>query len=131
MKKIISFILSLFLLTSCSVSTIDEEGSYTSKEDVSFYIHTYQHLPDNYITKQEAMDSGWDASLGNLWDVCPGMSIGGDVYKNYEKSLPEDTYHECDIDFEGGYRNGKRLVYGQSGSIYYTQDHYETFEQLY
>ena len=77
------------------------------------------------------MDAGWDASKGNLWNVCPGMSIGGDTYYNFEELLPEGIYHECDIDYEGGYRNEKRIVYGNDGSIYYTEDHYESFEQLY
>ena len=130
MKKIVSLLFSLLLLTSCG-TILDEQGYYTSKEDVALYIHTYDHLPDNYITKQEAMDAGWDASKGNLWNVCPGMSIGGDTYYNFEELLPEGIYHECDIDYEGGYRNEKRIVYGNDGSIYYTEDHYESFEQLY
>ena len=41
------------------------------------------------------------------------------------------TYHECDIDYEGGFRNAKRIVYSDDGLIYYTEDHYETFELLY
>ena len=68
MKKVIGLFLSLFILVACSAS-IDEQGYYTSKEDVALYIHTYDHVPENYITKQEAMDVGWDASKGNLWNV--------------------------------------------------------------
>ena len=46
--------------------------------------------------------------------------------------LPEGTYHECDIDTIGeSSRGAKRLVYGDDGRIYYTEDHYETFELLY
>lgn len=112
--------------------TVDEWEYYTSKEDVALYIYTYNHLPDNFITKKEAKKLGWDNSKGNLWDVADGMSIGGDYFGNNEGILPDNTeYHECDIDYEGGFRNSKRIVYGDDGSIYYTEDHYKTFEELY
>lgn len=113
---------------------ISEEGSYTGKEEVSLYLHLYNHLPDNYITKREAKNLGWDSSQGNLWDVAPGKSIGGDRFGNYEGLLPEEEdreYFECDIDYEGGRRNAKRIVYSDDGLIFYTEDHYGSFEQLY
>lgn len=113
---------------------VKEDGTYTSKEEVSVYIHTYGHLPSNYITKNEAKDLGWVSSKGNLDEVAPGKSIGGDRFGNYDKMLPieEDRiYYECDIDFDGGYRNEKRIIYSDDGLIFYTGDHYETFEQLY
>ena len=40
--------------------TLSEDGEYTSKEEVALYIHLYNHLPGNYITKKEAQDLGWD-----------------------------------------------------------------------
>ena len=40
-------------------------------------------------------------------------------------------YYECDIDFDGTYRNAKRIVFSNDGLIYYTEDHYESFELLY
>ena len=112
----------------------DKDGSYTSKEDVALYIHTYGCLPDNYITKKEAEELGWVSSKGNLWKVAPGMSIGGNRFGNYEGILPEKKgrqYYECDIDFDGSYRNSKRIIFSNDGLIYYTEDHYETFELLY
>lgn len=115
-------------------SPVSEEGTYTSKEDVAAYLHEYGHLPSNYITKKEAKALGWVSSEGNLDEVAPGMNIGGDYFGNYEGTLPEAdgrNYHECDIDFDGTYRNGKRIVYSDDGLIYYTEDHYETFELLY
>ena len=115
-------------------AAIDENGTYTSKEDVALYIHTYNKLPSNYITKQEAEDLGWISSKGNLKKVAPGKSIGGDRFGNYEGKLPKArgrSYTECDIDFDGGYRNSKRIIFSNDGLIFYTEDHYETFEQLY
>ena len=114
--------------------TIREDGNYTSKDEVALYIHTYNKLPINYITKQQAEEQGWDSSSGNLDEVLPGMSIGGSSFGNYESKLPKADgrqYFECDIDYEGGYRNSKRLVYSNDGLIFYTEDHYENFEQLY
>ena len=113
---------------------IDEDGTYTSKEDVAAYIYEFGHLPDNFITKKEAKALGWVSKEGNLAEVAPGMSIGGDYFGNYEGLLPEEDgrdYYECDIDSDGGYRGAKRIVFSNDGLIYYTEDHYESFELLY
>ena len=135
LKKLL-LILSTFLFILCGCSqqiTIEKDGWYSSKEEVSFYIYTYGELPDNYLTKDEAYALGWDSSKGNLWDVADGMSIGGDKFGNREGLLPKEkgrVYYECDIDYEGGYRNGKRIVFSNDGLIYYTEDHYESFEEI-
>ncbi len=113
---------------------VKEKGSYTDKERVALYIHTYGHLPSNYITKAEAQKLGWDSGAGNLRKVAPGKSIGGDKFGNYEGQLPKDKkrkYYECDIDYGGGKRNAKRIVFSNDGLVYYTEDHYKTFEKLY
>ena len=140
---LLTLVLSLGMFTACaptdsassgdSQPAIAEDGSYTSKDEVALYIHTYGHLPENYITKDEAYDLGWK-SEGTLDEVAPGMSIGGDYYGNYEGVLPDEPgreYHECDIDYESGNRNGTRIVYSNDGNIYYTEDHYNSFEHLY
>ena len=114
--------------------TVEESGEYSSKDEVALYIHTYGRLPSNYITKNEAKNLGWDSSKGNLWDVAPGKSIGGDKFGNREGLLPKADkrqYYECDIDFDGGYRNEKRIIYSNDGLIYYSGDHYSSFTQLY
>lgn len=113
---------------------IVEDGVYDTKEEVALYLHLYGRLPDNYITKKEAENLGWDSKKGNLWEVAPGMSIGGSRFGNYEGQLPEEkgrSYYECDLEYDGGYRGAKRLVYSDDGLIFYTEDHYKTFEQLY
>ena len=114
-------------------AAIDEFGSYTSKEDVALYIHTYGHLPDNFITKQEARKLGWEG--GGLDKFAPGMCIGGDRFGNYEGLLPEEEgreWTECDIDTLGADKRGaKRIVFSNDGLIYYTDDHYESFHILY
>ena len=117
-----------------SEPTIDKDASYTDKDNVALYIHTYGHLPSNYITKAEAEKLGWNSKEGNLPEVAPGKSIGGSHFSNYDGTLPEAKgrkYKECDIDYEGGHRNAKRIIFSNDGLIFYTGDHYETFEQLY
>ena len=114
-------------------ASISEDGSYTSKDDVALYIHTYGHLPDNFITKKQAQALGW--SGGSLEPYAPGKCIGGSHFGNYEGILPEKdgrSYTECDIDTLGADKRGaKRIVSSNDGLIYYTEDHYETFELLY
>lgn len=114
--------------------TVSEDEEYTSKDEVALYIHLYEHLPDNFITKSEAKKLGWESKKGNLWEVAPGKSIGGDSFGNREGQLPEKNsrkYYECDVDYQGGFRDEKRIVYSNDGLIYYTEDHYNGFEQLY
>ncbi len=110
---------------------LDIDGIYTSKEDVALYIHLYGKLPKNFMTKSEARKLGWEG--GSLEPYAPNMCIGGDYFGNYEELLPTDrTYRECDIDTLGAKSRGaKRLVFSDDGLIYYTEDHYETFELLY
>ena len=114
-------------------TSLPEDGVYDSKEDVALYLHLYGHLPDNYITKKEAEALGWTG--GSLEPYAPGKCIGGSRFGNYEGLLPAAEgrkYTECDIDTLGAERRGaKRIVFSNDGLIYYTGDHYETFELLY
>lgn len=112
---------------------LDPDGSYTAKEDVALYIHTYGCLPSNFITKSEARAGGW--SGGSLEPYFPGMCIGGDYFGNKEGLLPKASgrqWTECDIDTLGAdSRGAKRIVFSNDGLIYYTDDHYESFTLLY
>ena len=114
--------------------TVEEDGWYTSRDEVALYIHTYGHLPGNFISKTKARERGWVSSEGNLDEVCPGMSIGGSRFYNDEGQLPERSgrrWTECDINYTGGFRGAERIVFSNDGLIFYTGDHYRTFEQLY
>jgi len=112
---------------------IDEDGWYYDKTNVALYIHTYGHLPGNYITKKEAEDLGW--SGGSIEKYAKGKAIGGDYFGNYEGQLPKKNgrkYYECDIDTKGAKSRGaKRIIFSNDGLIYFTDDHYETFTKLY
>lgn len=112
-----------------------EDGWYSSKEEVAIYLTMFGRLPDNYITKRDAEDLGWVSSWGNLGEVAPGCSIGGNRFGNYEELLPiadGRKYTECDIDFDGTYRNAQRIVFSNDEPmlIFYTEDHYESFVEI-
>ena len=114
-------------------AALDPDGAYTTKEDVALYLHTYGELPSNFMTKKEAKALGWPG--GGLDDYAYGMCIGGDRFGNYEELLPDAdgrTWTECDIDtLHADSRGAKRIVFSNDGLIYYTGDHYESFELLY
>lgn len=112
---------------------INEDGIYQDKDSVAKYIKKFNKLPKNYITKKEAMKLGWNAREGNLWKVTNKMSIGGDYFSNAEGLLPKIKgvkYYECDIDYNGGARNAKRIIFSNKGKVYYTSDHYKTFTEI-
>lgn len=103
--------------------------SYYTTEEVAAYIHYYAELPPNYITKNEAKRSGWSPSDAD------GFVVGGDRFGNREKQLPVKSgriYFEADIAAGYGKNRGpQRLVYSNDGLIFFTDDHYESFIQLY
>ena len=119
--------------SAVSEAVPDEHGVYDSKDDVALYLHVYGHLPDNFMTKKEARKKGWEG--GALNRTIKGMCIGGDEYSNFEGTLPEADdriYYECDIGtLHAKKRGAKRIVWSNDGLIYYTNDHYDTFELLY
>ena len=116
-----------------TINVPDEQGIYTSKEDVALYIHVFGKLPGNFITKKEARALGWQG--GDLRPFIKNTCIGGDRFGNYDRQLPTQKgriYYECDIDsLEKPSRGPKRIVFSNDGLIYYTKDHYESFELLY
>lgn len=121
------------VVTSGETGIMQENGVYTSKNKVALYIHTYKKLPCNFITKEEANALGWNG--GSLLSFAPDKCIGGNKYMNYEKKLPAEDgriYYECDINTLGALERGaERLVFSNDGLIFYTADHYVTFQQLY
>lgn len=76
---------------------------------------------------------GWNPKQGNLADVAPGKSLGGDIFKNREGLLPRSpgrVWREADINYTSGYRGNDRLLYSNDGLIYKTTDHYTWFTRI-
>ena len=112
----------------------ESTGPITDLQGIADYIFKYGKLPDNFITKKEAQALGWDSSYNYVGDVAPGKSIGGDRFGNYEGLLPSKkgrTWYEADCYYEGKKRNAYRILYSNDGLVYYTDDHYETFTQMF
>jgi len=85
-------------------------------------------LPPKFVTKQQARLQGWKPGK-NLWSVqaLEGSSMGGDRFRNFERRLPDKKWREADLDYKGGHRGGKRLVFSSDGERAVTVDHYQTF----
>ncbi|MFK4321987.1 glucan-binding YG repeat protein [Bacillus sp. RC145] len=105
----------------------------TGFDEVTKYVKEHKKLPDNYITKDQAESLGWVKKEGNLHTVAPGKSMGGDIFENRKKQLPDvpgRTWYEADINYVSGYRGNDRIVYSSDGLIYKTSDHYKTFTEI-
>lgn len=85
-------------------------------------------LPDKFVSKRQAQQAGWQPGK-NLWQTLPGKSIGGDHFGNREGRLPRARYAEADLDYRGGKRGAKRIVFSREHR-YVTVDHYQTFTEV-
>ncbi len=113
--------------------TEEEQGPIIEPQAIADYLFVYGELPDNFITKKEAQELGWDSYRNYVSDVAPGMSIGGDRFGNYEGLLPKAKgrqYYECDCFYTEGKRNAYRIIFSNDGLVFYTEDHYQTFEEM-
>ena len=110
------------------------QGPIIEPQAIADYIFDHGELPDNFITKKEAQNLGWDSSWNYVSDVAPGKSIGGDRFGNYEGLLPSKkgrTWYEADCYYTKGKRNAHRILFSNDGLVYYTDDHYESFTQMF
>ena len=106
----------------------------TDPQQIVNYLSIYGELPENFITKREAKDLGWDSRYNYVGEVAPGKSIGGDYFGNYDGLLPDEKgrkWRECDVNYRGKKRGAERLIYSNDGLYYYTNDHYQTFTQMF
>ena len=136
---------AVMLLTGCAASASGNKNQNTAKQGaaaeamdeaqrIADYIFEYGQLPDNFIRKQEAERLGWDSRYNYVSDVAPGMSLGGDYFGNYQERLPKvkgRRYYEADCFYIKGRRNEYRIIYSNDGHVWYTEDHYQTFEELF
>jgi len=90
-----------------------------------------RELPAKFVTKKQAKNAGWSPGR-DLWAVkaLKGKSIGGDVFGNFEQRLPKGRWREADLDYRGGKRGAKRMVFSSDGRRMVTIDHYQTFVEV-
>mgnify|MGYP000214067997 FL=1 len=110
-----------------------KQTAITAPQDIADYIFAHGTLPDNFLTKSEARQLGWNSSQNYVSDVAPGYSIGGDKFGNYEGLLPDASgrkWYEADANYTAGPRGAERILYSSDGLVYYTSDHYQTFTEM-
>lgn len=110
-----------------------KQTAITAPQDIADYIFAHGTLPDNFLTKNEARQLGWDSSKNYVSNVAPGYSIGGDKFGNYEGLLPDASgrkWYEADANYTAGPRGAERILYSSDGLVYYTNDHYQTFTKM-
>ena len=90
-----------------------------------------KQLPAKFVNKKTARSRGWKSGK-DLWSVAAlrGSSIGGDRFQNRERRLPDQKWREADLDYKGGHRGAKRLIFSQDGTCMVTVDHYNTFTEV-
>jgi ribonuclease T1 len=92
-----------------------------------------RQLPVKFVTKKEAKSAGWRPGQ-NLWALgeLRGKSLGGDRFGNYERKLSNGKrkWREADLDYQGGHRGPKRLIFSTDGLRVVTVDHYQTFREV-
>ncbi|MBN1663898.1 MAG: ribonuclease [Deltaproteobacteria bacterium] len=90
-----------------------------------------KQLPPKFVTKQEARSRGWKPGR-DLWSLkgLRGASMGGDRFRNLEGRLPENKWREADLDYKGGHRGAKRLIFSRDGKRFVTVNHYRTFTEV-
>lgn len=109
-------------------SSLDPNQYYYTKEEVMAFIHQFDRLPDNYIIKSQANQQGWSTRDKTY-------VVGGNRFGNREGRLPKKKgrqYYEADV--QAGYshhRGPERIIYSNDGLIFYTDDHYDSFQQYY
>ncbi len=117
-----------------SVSVPVEYGAcYTDWDAVASYLFAYEELPVNYISLEDAKDLGFSSKKDNMGEVAPEFAIGGGVFQNREKLLPEKkgrVWYECDVDIKNGKRGKHRLLFSNDGLIYLTRDKYKSFTEV-
>ena len=85
---------------------------------------------DRYVDKRTARAAGWTPGTPfNQIDALKGKRMGGDRFANRERRLPAAEWTEADLDYRGGKRNAKRLVFS-ARQRFVTTDHYQTFVEI-
>ena len=109
-------------------------GPMDEAQQLADYLFEHGELPENFVTKQEALSMGWQVKYRYVGDIRKGLAIGGDYFGNYQRKLPVikgRKYYEADCFYHGGPRNEHRIIYSTDGHVWYTEDHYNTFIELF
>jgi len=135
---------------------LEKDGEYTRRSEVALYIRTFGRLPKNYLIRYPGDTSLYESYIGDLPDFYDdydfpqdlvvvrreyGDQFEKDIYygywhfSNHAGQLPRSwTFMIADINIAGaGHSRGNdRFVFSPEAKIvYYTPDHFNTYEILY
>lgn len=121
----------------CEIETMQtiQAGTATinGENGADWYLKNEQHLPEYYLTKNEAKEMGYISWLGNFDEIAPGKMLTTGIYKNKNEHLPTAqgrVWYEADINYIGGFRGTDRIVFSNDDLIFVTYDHYNTFFEI-
>jgi ribonuclease T1 len=119
-------LLCVVVLTGCSATGTDpsSRGADPSSRGVGLATVQESELPAEARQTLELIDGGGPFPYAE----------DGSVFGNFERLLPERKrgyYHEYTVPTPGSRdRGARRLVTGQGGETYYTDDHYDSFRAV-
>ena len=112
---------------------IDPDGPYEDVEDITLYLDTFNELPSNFITYDDAVDRGFTSGDTNLDDVTDGELVGDIPFDSSDyEAIPtseERTYLKAFVSYEGGDHDGEYVIYSNDGLVFYTPDNFDSLEQ--
>lgn len=127
----------LHSLCRCKLVQMEAKRAGTATKSglsgADWWVKKFGHLPNYYISREEAEKVGWISALGNLRRVVPGKMLAGGIFENRKQQLPiapGRIWYEADINYSGGFRGDDRIVYSNDGLIFVTYDHYKTFIEI-
>ena len=59
-----AFALAKTITVDAAKYDVEEGGWYDTKEEVAIYLTFFEELPNNYLTKKEAQNLGWESRKG-------------------------------------------------------------------
>ena len=72
-----------------TADTVGEHGYYYDAEHVVLYLDTYGHLPDNYMTKEEARALGWEGGSVEAYQAgAASATAKGFCRRKQEEPIP-------------------------------------------
>lgn len=120
----------------CSIPVMETVKSGTATIDgfdgADWSLKHESKLPEYYIEKSKAIQSGWKPGKWPSNFIQNKMIIGGEFH-NDNGHLPQHEgriWYEADINYKSGKRNTQRILWSNDGLIFVTYDHYETFFEV-
>lgn len=113
-------------------SIVAGEATKDGKEGADYWLMYFGVLPDYYVSFDGAQASGWRWGKSPSKYI-PQKMITGGIYGNSNAHLPDvpgRVWHEADINYYEGKRNGHRVLWSNDGLIFVTYDHYKTFYEI-